>query len=138
MIEDKGELRLSVTLDLGLDVDPEELDLQARQLRSELFDLQVESVELWKGSAPPEGTKSAEAVTLGALALGVLPEFLPRLIDALHSWAMRAENRKIKVKTQIGDRSIELEYSPQALSQEQLEHLVGTLTGALAGDTGAV
>jgi hypothetical protein len=49
---------------------------------------------------------------------------------------MRAENRKIRVKTQVGDRSIELEYTPTAVSEEELMKLVSKLTGALADKPG--
>ena len=104
------------------------------QLRSELLDLDTESVDLIKGESPPAGTKSAEAVTAGTLAVAVLPAFLPKLLEYLQSWTMREEQRKVKVKSQIGDRSIELEYSPNALSQDELKELVTTLNETLSED----
>ena len=123
-----------LTIDAGGDMDADQLDRLTRQLRNELLDLDTESVDLVKSEAAPEGTKSAEAVTAGALAVAILPSFLPKLIEYLQSWTMRGEERKVKVKSQIGDRSIELEYSPNALSQEELKELVTTLTETLAED----
>lgn len=132
MTEEKASARLILTVDLGDEVDPDELDRQTRQLREELLEVQVESVDFVKTAGPPEGTKSAEAVTLGALTLAVLPGLIPKLVEYLQSWTMRADNRKVKVKTQVGDRSIELEYSPANLSPEELDNLINTLTESLA------
>lgn len=121
-----------LTIDAGGELDADQLDRLTRQLRSELLELDTESVDLMKSGTPPAGTKSAEAVTAGTLAVAILPSFLPKLLDYLQSWTMREEQRKVKVKSQIGDRSIELEYSPNALSQEELKELVTTLTETLA------
>jgi hypothetical protein len=44
---------------------------------------------------------------------------------------MRGESRKIKIKTQVGDRSVEVEYSPQTTSPAELKNLVETLASAL-------
>ena len=115
------------------DFDPERLDLLTRQLRAELLDLEVESADFIQKGQLPEGEKAMDAVTLGALAVAVLPGFLPKLVDYLQSWTLRGEGRKIKVKSQVGDRSIELEYSPEAMSQKELKTLVETLTNTLTG-----
>jgi len=125
-----------VILEVSAGADADERDLLTRELRSELLELGTGSVELTSAGEPPPGIKAAEVFTLGALALAVLPAFLPKLVEYLHSWTMRAENRKIRVKTQVGDRSIELEYTPTAVSEEELMKLVSKLTGALADKPG--
>ena len=109
----------------------DQLDLATRNLREELYDLGVDSAEILSAGEAPAGAKSAEAVTVGALAVAVLPTFLPRLVEYLQSWCMRAENRKVRIKTQVGDRSVEVEYAPSALSQEELTQLVTKLTSSL-------
>jgi hypothetical protein len=114
------------------EMDLERLDRVTRQLRGELLDLDVEAVDFVQEEKLPEGTKAADAVTLGALAVTVLPNFLPRLVEFLQAWTLRGEGRKVKVKSQVGDRSIELEYTPEALSQGELKTLLETLTSALA------
>jgi hypothetical protein len=132
MTQDKSSpnyLRLQISAG---EMDPERLDLLTRQLRQELLDLEVESVDFIQEDQPPEGAKAADVVTLGALAIAVLPNFLPKLIEFLQSWSLRAEGRKVKVKSQVGDRAIELEYTPDAMSQQELKTLVETLTSALA------
>lgn len=119
------------------EIDPDRLDRLTRQLRRELLDLDVDSVDLARGDQLPEGAKAADAITLGTLAVAVLPSFLPKLIDYLQSWSLRAEGRMVKVKSQVGDRSIELEYTPDAMSQQELKTLVETLTTALTEDQSA-
>ena len=83
------------------------------------------------GEPSPEGAKSAEAITIGALAVAVLPGFLPKLVEYLQSWTMRGENRRVRVMSQVGDRSIEIEYSPAAMSINELKRLVDSLTESL-------
>lgn len=116
------------------EIDPERLDRLTRQLRSELLNLDVETVDFVQQGQLPEGAKAAEAITLGALAVAVLPNFLPKLVEYLQSWTTRAQGCKVKVKSQAGDRSIELEYNPKAMSQQELKTLVETLTSALAAN----
>jgi len=132
MSEENASAHLILNIDLGKDADPDELDRQTRQLRAELQDLIIESVRPLRSGEVPEGAKAVEAVTLGALALAVLPVFVPKLVEFLQSWVNRAEYRKIKVKTQVGDRSIELEYAPEDLSSRDIKRLVSTLTAAMA------
>jgi hypothetical protein len=135
---DKQEFeRLILNLDLGEEAADDELDEVTRQLRSELMELDVDRVEFVKSGELPEGAKSAEAATLGSLAVTLLPTFIPKLVEYLQSWSLRAENRKVSVKTQIGDRSIELEYNPAAMSQDELQRLVQTLTDVLIAKPGS-
>lgn len=122
---------LTLQLNIGEDDSTEELDRLTRQLLTEIKELEVESAELEKGKQPPEGTKSAELVTLGALAVVTLPAVIPKLIDLLQYWSTRAENRKVRIKAQVQDRSIEVEYSPATMSTDELKHLVNTLNEML-------
>ena len=128
-------LKLELSVDLDLNNSLDQLDLATRNLREELYDLGVDSAEFIADGEAPVGAKTADPVTIGALAVAVLPTFLPRLIEYLQSWCLRGENRKIRIKTQVGDRSVEVEYSPTAISQEELTHLVSQLTESLTTDT---
>ena len=118
-----------------IESDPNRQDNLTRILREELYDLGVDSAEMISAGEAPTGSKSADAITIGALAVAVLPTFLPRLVEYLQSWCLRAENRKVRIKTQVGDRSVEVEYAPSALSQEELTQLVSRLTSSLKPDT---
>jgi hypothetical protein len=132
MPTDSNSLNLTLSISIGQGADAEELDRFARQLRDEIAELEVDAVEPLAGGPIPAGAKSAEAITLGALAVAILPTILPKLIELLHAWTMRGENRLVKIKTQAGDRSVEVEYSPTTMSAKELEHLVNALTGSVS------
>lgn len=124
----KNVANLILNIEAGEDASSEEIDRLTRQLRNEIREMEVESVELVKEETIPEGAKSATAVTLGALAIAVLPTVIPKLIEFLQAWSMRGESRKVRIKTQVGDRSVEAEFSPTAMSQDELKDLVEMLT----------
>jgi hypothetical protein len=115
-------LHLSLYIEPGDAVDDDELDRITRRLRAEIQTLDVESVELLREESVPKGTKSAEAVTLGALVMAVLPVTVPPLLSLVKDWLERSKDRKVKIKTEVKGRPVELEYSG-ALSQGELETL---------------
>lgn len=131
MSPDTKPVSLTLHIDAGEEADADELDRITRQLLTEIQELDVESAELVRGEVAPEGAKSVEVVTLGALAVAVLPTVVPRLVEFLQAWSMRGESRRVKIKTQIGDRSLEVEYSPTSMSPDELKSLVDMLTGSL-------
>ena len=78
MIDDGSLAQFTLTLELP-EADAEELDALTRQLRDEILEAPVESVEFVPDAAAPEGTKGVMALTPGALAVtlrpGVLSDF---------------------------------------------------------------
>jgi hypothetical protein len=126
-------VHLILNISAGADADASELDLLTRHLRSEIQELDVESVDLLRDKPAPTGAKAVDPVTLGALAVAVLPAVVPKLVEFLQSWTLRKENRTVKIKTQIGDQSLEIEYSPKLMSQTELMTVVDTLTAKLRG-----
>ena len=124
-------VHLILNISAGADADASELDLLTRHLRSEIQELDVESVDLLRDKTAPAGAKAVDPVTLGALAVAVLPAVVPKLVEFMQSWTMRKENRTVKIKTQIGDQSLEIEYSPKLMSQTELMTVVDTLTRKL-------
>src|SRR5687768_764459 len=75
--------------------DEEQVDATSRALRSELEELpgiedarQATTAEATE-RAPRQGTRSAELITLGTVALAVLPGAVPALIDFLKEWLLR-------------------------------------------------
>lgn len=132
-------MHLTLQVSPGGDPDAEELDHLTRQLLDEVQELDVESAELVKGETLPTGAKAGEVVTLGALAVTVLPVLVPKLIEFVQSWSTRAEGRIVKIKAQVDDRSVEVEYNPVTMSVDELKRLVNTITQSLppAGQTDA-
>lgn len=123
----KDAVKIGLQIDAGEDADDAELDSLTRQLRGEIQELEVESVDLVKGEPPPEGTRG-DPVTLGKLAVVILPIIAPVLIGFLQNWLKRGRDQKVKIKIVVGDRSIEIESSPEAMSVS-VEELARTLMG---------
>lgn len=123
---DAETIHLLLQIDAGGQIDTDEVDRLTRQLRTEIQELGVGSVELVRGGAAPDGTKSAEAVMLGSLATAILPAAIPALIGLLQAWTLRDESRKVKIRAQVGDRQIEVEYSGK-MSQAELKGIAHTL-----------
>jgi hypothetical protein len=119
-------LQISSSPELGSD----ELDQLTRQLLGELQEVEIESASLIKEEETPEGAKSVEAVTLGSMAVAVLPAFFPKLIEFLQAWALRGQDRNVKVKTQVGERSVEVEYSPDKMSKQELMDIIDVIMTA--------
>jgi hypothetical protein len=113
------------------DPDDERRDRSARELLTELRDVDLGSVELIRQESLPPGAKSAAAFTLGALAVAILPSVLPALIDFLKAWTSRGDNRSIRVKRQQGDQLLEVEYNPTEMSPDDVVELVKTLEATL-------
>lgn len=94
------------------DATDEELDRSTRQLLSELKELNIESAELARGKAVPYGSKG-DPVTLGTIALTVLPVAIPSVITFVQAWIMRKDGRTVKYKA----KGIEFEGSPEELQK---------------------
>jgi len=122
-------------LDMGENLDLDQIDSLTRQLKNEIIEQGIDNVEIATEDEVPPGIISADAVTWGVLAVSVLPNVLPKLIEFLQSWTMRGESRKIKVRSQISDHSIELEYSPTNISNKELKELISVLYESIQANT---
>jgi hypothetical protein len=122
---------LYLQVDTKADIAPEQLDHLVRQLRRDISELEVESVEPVRIGALPAGAKSADALALGSLAVVLLPSLLPKLIDFLQNWLLRGENQNVKLKLQVAGNAVEVEYAPSTMSAADIQRLVGKLTGAV-------
>jgi len=106
---DKVELNLEI---IASDATDEELDRVTRQLLSELRELDIESAELAKGDPAPEGSKG-DPITIGNIALEVLPVAIPSVIAFVQAWVMRGQGHTVKFK----GKGIEFEGSPEDLQK---------------------
>jgi len=113
-MEETIELQIEVS---AIDATEEELDRDTRQLLAKLRETDVESVELEKGLPAPDGSKG-DPITIGSIALEVLPVAIPSVIALVQAWVMRGQGRTVKFKS----RGIEFEGSP-----EELQKLLSTL-----------
>ncbi len=113
-------LDLVISLDAGEDVAEEVLHRLARQVYQNLTKTGADSVRWAQRDKVPAGAKGIpvdlNTIVVTLASAGVLTA----IIQLLKDWALRAEGRKVKVRTQLGNNSIEFEYSPTATSEEEL------------------
>jgi hypothetical protein len=109
--------RLMVKLDVGADADEREVDQATRTLRAELLRVDIESADIVRAGAAPQGTKGFGIETLGALAVKLVPGALKSAIQAIQAWVARDAGRSAKLV--VDGESIEVS-SVTSLQQQQL------------------
>jgi hypothetical protein len=100
------------------EMDPEAAERAARQLRSEVAGLDVDSVGFAEAGPAPAGSKGADPVTIGAIvvALSASGGVFTMLIETVRDWLGRQSARHRIAMTIDGD-TIELERA--SLEQRQ-------------------
>src|SRR2546425_4583661 len=101
---------LMLHIDAEADVDADKLSQLTGYLRSELEDMDIESVTDVRNQAVPSGAKVVDPLTAGALVVAVLPAVLPKVMEFIQAWTLRGQGHTVKIKAQCGDRSVEVEY----------------------------
>lgn len=124
MSEYPAELFIELSLDGGNEA---ELDELTRQLKAEVKDLSVDSVEQVSAGTAPDGTKAADFATIGQMAVTLAPAIIPPLFELLKSWVERKPSTPVKVRVKVGKRTAQIEYDPTKTSAKDLEVLVKTL-----------
>ncbi|WP_405933704.1 hypothetical protein [Streptomyces sp. NBC_00827] len=114
--------------------DPE-LDLEAgerlaRQLRSEISELDVESVRPGPGGTGPDGAKGTDPLTLGAVvvALSTSGGVFTSLVETLCDWLGRSSARH-RVSLTIDGDTIELERASAAERRDLVDAYIRRHTG---------
>ena len=112
--EDELEFEIEI---LDSEASEEELDKMTRNLLSELRGTDVESANLVSIGTAPEGIKG-DPITIGTIAIAVLPAAIPSLITFIQAWILRGQGRTMKFK----GKGIEFEGS-----SEELQKLIDSL-----------
>lgn len=107
--EDPIKLEIEV---LAKDTSEEDLDTMTRNLLKELRGAEVVSANVVSTGTAPQGSKG-DPITIGMLALDVLPTALPSVIALVQAWVMRGQGRTVKFK----GKGIEFEGSPEELQK---------------------
>lgn len=118
------ELHISVSVPDG---DPEEVDKLTRALRSQLEQLDVETVESVSAGAVPEGAKAVDWQLVGQLAVTLAPIVITPVFDLLKAWIQRQPSVPVKIRVRIGKKVSEVEYDPTKTSADDLNKLLKTL-----------
>lgn len=124
MPETSAELFIELSLD---GADASELDELTRQLRDEVEELNVDSVEQVSAGPAPDGTKAVDFAAIGQMAVTLAPAVVPPLFDLLKSWVERKPSTPVKIKVKVGQRTAQIEYDPTKTSAKDLEALIKAL-----------
>jgi hypothetical protein len=124
MSENPAELFIELSIE---GTDTVELDDLTRQLRAEVEELNIDSIEEVSTGIAPEGTKAVDVVAIGQMAVTLAPTIVPPLFDLLKSWVERKPSTPVKVKVKVGKRTAQIEYDPTKTSAKDLEMIIKAL-----------
>ena len=130
MSENSAELFIELSLEGR---EPAELDELTRQLRAEVEELNIDSVERVPAGDAPGGTKSADLSAIGQMAVTLAPTIIPPLFELLKSWIERKPSTPVTIKVRVGKRTAQIEYDPTKTSAKELDALVKTLGKSIKG-----
>ncbi len=127
------QLTVCLTFDLR---DGEHADWITRQLLSQIREIDAEddvltaSLAVQKGDAP-EGTKGIDPVLVGAILVSLGHVALPKLLDFLHDWAMRRQDRTVRIsyKSPQGE-SIEVEV-PATMDKDEVKSWIDKIRSSV-------
>ncbi len=125
------EQSLDLTISLQDEVDDEELELLTRQLRDEIYELGIATAKLARDTELPPAAKG-DPIAVGGIVIDLASAgVFTGLVELLKSWALRREGRTVTLKARVGEREVELAYSPAETSPEEMTRFVNTLVGTL-------
>jgi hypothetical protein len=124
-VTESAELLISISLEDGY---PTELDELTRELKSEIEQLSADSVDNVSEGEAPAGTKAADWVSIGNMAVTLAPTIIPPLFELLKSWIDRKPSTPVKIKIKVGKKTAQVEYDPTKTSAKDLETLVKSLS----------
>jgi hypothetical protein len=91
--------KLGISLTSGQDADPEAVAEATRQLRRELLELDVDSVESPRSEDPPPGSRAVDVSALGALVVTIAQTpLLGEIVETVRSWLTRSRQGTIKLE----------------------------------------
>ncbi|MFD0412334.1 hypothetical protein [Streptomyces sp. NPDC127108] len=125
-----GVVHVLVSVASDPELDAEAGERAARQLRSEITELDVESVRAVAAGPAPDGAKGTDAVTVGAIvvALSASGGVFTALVETVRDWLGRSDARH-RVSVTIDGDTIELERATAAERRELVEAYLRRHTG---------
>jgi hypothetical protein len=90
--------QLALQIDAGADADDEEVDELTMQLRRQLLDLDVESVDRIPAGEAPPGTRGGPLLLLGGLLVTHSPEVLKTVVGVVQSWVAGHQGRTVELQ----------------------------------------
>lgn len=113
--------QLKLVINGGQGADAEEIARLGQQLREDILQLDVDSVEFVRSGAAPAGAKG-DPITLGALAITLAPGLITSLFTLLQSWLTRHE--KSSVTIELGKDKLMVTGNPSKEERQLIETLL--------------
>lgn len=129
--EDDVPLTITIVPE-GDAVDAEVVDLTTQVREALERRPEVDDVQPAKGSAPP-GARPGEVMLLGALLVAVAPAAMEGVINIVRDLLSRPGTPPTKVRIKHGETEVEVEFSPDKTSPEELARLIERLKRARDG-----
>jgi hypothetical protein len=124
------------TANVTLELDGDDADERARVAQGLLRALNELEFDVEAKTATgqlPSGAKSGQALVFGQLLLALAPVVVPKLIEFLQAWCLRNREQRVRIKTKIGDREVELEFPPGGMPPADLQKLLKDVYAVTAG-----
>lgn len=101
--------QLRIHLESGEELEPDEVEADARRLREELLELDVETVGFAAGGQAPAGSKAIDLVQWGTLLVSLAKAggAIPKVVDTVRAWLDR--NSGYSATLELGDAKLHLE-----------------------------
>jgi len=128
MSENSAEVFVELSLEAG---DATELEELTSQLREQVEELHIDSVEKVPVWVDPNGKKAGDFSAIGQMAITLAPTLIPPLFELLKSWVERKPSTPVKIKVRVGKRTAQIEYDPTKTSAKDLEILIKTLNKSM-------
>jgi hypothetical protein len=92
--------RLALRIDAGSGADQEELEQLTLQLRRELAELDVDSIELQRTGPAPPGARAVDVLALGTLVVTLVRSsgMLSAVVGVVQSWLAGPRQRSVKLE----------------------------------------
>jgi hypothetical protein len=110
--------QLALQIDAGADADDEEVDELASQLRRQLLELDIDSVDRIPAGEAPPGTRGGPLLLLGGLLVTHSPEMLKMVVGVVQSWVAGHQGRTVELQL-AGDK-----LTLTGVSSEQQQQLI--------------
>lgn len=118
--------QVMIKIDAGSNVNDEELAEFTMQLKENIKELDVESVDLIKEDKIPKNARTGDVVTWGQLIVDLSPAVIPILIMTLKSYLDRIKPATIRIRDGKGNE-LEMTGNPSKKQQQMIHKWQSTV-----------
>jgi hypothetical protein len=106
-----------------ISTDLERAENLKNNLKKQLIEFDNIKVLKLKSQPLPDGAMSSDAITIGALAIAVLPSLITTIINTIKEIKLKNKGVAITIMVKDGDREIHLEIPADSISVDKITEL---------------